>query len=316
MDFEDELPDVSVVIPSIGREELARAIDSVVKQDYAGRVEIVISFDLDESKVPPDAIAAARTADVKVFTGGQRRGGFARNLGIESASGTWIAFLDDDDEWSPEKLRVQMNHALTAKNQGRTPIVGCRVRQIVTKGAVRHEVSGIPAKLIRDGESIEEYLFRRRRPGALRASFFTSTILVERSLCLEVPWDSTLSRHQDWDWLVRAGRVPPVSFIQTEETLVTYYVGTEGSISAGADWKASHNWATAVLQHLDTGVFVDFISAQTMRYALQKRDWLGVSAVVKSILKAGRLPALGPFVIGAAGLLPRGTFQNLMRKFK
>ncbi|WP_431229543.1 glycosyltransferase [Paenarthrobacter nicotinovorans] len=312
----NELPDISVVIPSVGRPELARALTSVRAQDYQGRVEILVVFDLAEAGVPESALTAAAVGDRILFTGGQRRGGYARNLGVKQASGGWIAFLDDDDEWSPQKLRLQMDIAISQASRGLSPIVGCRVQQIVTKKAAEHVVSGIPNRLIRPEQRVEEYLFVGRRPGAKRASFFTSTILAKRSLCLSVPWDASLSRHQDWDWLTRAGQVSGVTFHQSEEVLATYYVGTQGSISAGAAWKGSHDWAHRVLEPLSTRVFVDFVTAQTLRYAFQKRDWPGVSTVLKSIFTARKVPSLGPICIGAAGLLPRATFQNLMRKIR
>lgn len=310
------LPDISVVVPSIGRAELARALDSVDGQDYAGRVEKVVVFDLDEAEVSEDLVKLASRADVVEFTGGGRRGGYARNLGVARASGDWIAFLDDDDAWAPSKLRVQMELAQDERARGAIPVVGCRVQQIVAKETKLHILSGIPARLVESGEKIEEYLFVRRRPGARRPSFFTSTILTEKSLFASVPWDETLARHQDWDWLVRAGKVPNVFFVQSEADLVSYYVGSAGSISAGAAWSGSLDWATQMLAPLGARVFVDFVAAQTMRYALQKRDWSGVRRVAESIIEAKRVPSFGPMIIGAAGLIPRTALENLMRRIR
>lgn len=304
------------MIPSTGRKELARAVNSVRLQDYAGRIEIIVVFDLDEAATSPEMLALAGAADIKIFTGGGRKGGAARNLGVRRSSGRWVAFLDDDDEWKPNKVSLQLLAAAREKSMGNTPIIGCRVEQVVMKDANASVISGVPARLVSKGESIEQYLFVNRRPGARRASFFTSTVLAERWLCEAVPWDESLARHQDWDWLIRASRQCSASFSQVERDLVVIHVGSAGSISASPAWEGSLTWASEVLAPAGSRIFVDFLVAQTLRYALQKRDWGGVRTVLDSIFHARTIPGIGPLVIGAAGLMPRTSLQNLMRRIK
>lgn len=311
-----EWPTVSVVIPSVGRPELIRAVNSVRCQDYEGKIEIVVVFDLPSGDSVTDVVQVASMVDIVDFTGGGRKGGFARNRGVELSSGEWIAFLDDDDEWHPKKLTSQIIVALQEKTAGRSPVVGSRVQQVLVdspKGAV---VSGIPLRVIRPDEAIENFLFLGRRPGARRASFFTSTILTEKSTCNSVNWDASLARHQDWDWLVRVSRVPNVTFKQIEEDLVTYYVGSQGSISAGANWRASLEWADRQLAQAGPRVHVDFLTGQTLRYALQKREWKGVLTVLRRIRQIRCRPNWGPLVIGASGVLPRTSLQNLMSRIR
>lgn len=309
-------PSVSVVIPSIGRPELARAIESVRRQNYGGSIEVVVVFDLPQQEVGQDLIAVDQGADVVAFTGGGRKGGFARNEGVARSSGQWVAFLDDDDQWREDKLHRQMSAALQMKREGVTPVVGCRVRQALVNMEHEASVTRIPNSLIATDQRVEDYLFVRRRPGARRASFFTSTILTEKTTCQEVPWDASLARHQDWDWLVRVGRFPGTVFRQLEEELVTYFVGSAGSVSAGADWRPSFEWATKELSISGPQVLPDFLMAQTLRYALQRRDWLGVRTVLHAVLRLKRLPSMGPLVIGFSGLLPRVSLQKLMRKIR
>lgn len=307
---------VSVVIPSTGRPELSRAIESVRQQDFSGSVEIVVAFDLDAATTAPSVLARADSANIVVFTGGSRKGGAARNLGVQAASGEWIAFLDDDDEWDAEKLTLQVAAASLLRNSGRHPLIGCRVKQIVATDSKLHIITGVPNRLIGPNEPVEEYLFLNRRPGAKRSSFFTSTVLAHRELCIAVQWDEHLARHQDWDWLIRAQIHPSVEFVQLSQELVSIHVGTNGSISAGASWKGSLSWAKKVLQPRGNKVFVDFLMAQTLRYALHKREWEGVRLVIEAVRHAKTLPSPGPLVIGAAGLLPRTTLQNLMRRIR
>ncbi|MEV7663031.1 glycosyltransferase family A protein [Paenarthrobacter sp. NPDC089316] len=304
------------MIPSTGRDSLGRAIESVRGQDFQGHIELVVVFDLNEASTPVETVESARGADKVLFTGGGRKGGFARNLGVERSSGTWVAFLDDDDEWFPSKITEQVRVATHEESMGRRAIVGCRVEQVSGSFDSRHVVSGIPAKLVKPNDRIENYLFVDRRPGAKRASFFTSTVLASRRLCQEVRWDESLARHQDWDWLVRASRVAGTTFVQLEGVLVSIHLGSQGSISAGADWQGSLAWATRLLRPLDKRVYVDFLAAQTLRYALQKRDWSGVRSVLSHIVGTRSLPGVGPIAIGIAGVVPRASLQWLMQKIR
>jgi glycosyltransferase involved in cell wall biosynthesis len=94
-------PGVTVVIPTTGRPELTRAIASVRTQDYRGSIEIIVVGDLPDGSLPHELTLGATSV---IYTGGNRRGGAARNLGVKSAALEYIAFLDDDDEWEPGKL--------------------------------------------------------------------------------------------------------------------------------------------------------------------------------------------------------------------
>ncbi|WP_411837654.1 glycosyltransferase [Paenarthrobacter ureafaciens] len=304
------------MIPSTGRATLSQAIESAKSQNFSGILEVVVVFDLDPEKTSPEVERLAADADAVVFTGGGRKGGFARNLGVRHSNGDWIAFLDDDDTWHPLKITRQLQLAEAKASRGKRAIVGCRVQQVSQTSGPANIVSGIPAKLIGSGDRIEDYLFARRRPGAKRASFFTSTVFAARSICEEIAWDETLARHQDWDWLVRASKAKSVSVVQAEDVLVSIHVGSQGSISAGADWASSLAWADRLLRPLGPRVYVDFISAQTLRYALQKRDLTGIRLVLKRMLQSRCVPSIGPAAIGLAGAIPRKSLQWLMRKIR
>jgi glycosyltransferase involved in cell wall biosynthesis len=99
-------PRVSVIIPTYNRSHyLGKAIDSVLTQSY-GDYELIVVDDgsTDDTQ---DALAMYRNA-IKLIR--QENGGAssARNTGIRAARGEWVAFLDSDDEWLPEKLYTQM----------------------------------------------------------------------------------------------------------------------------------------------------------------------------------------------------------------
>jgi glycosyltransferase involved in cell wall biosynthesis len=100
------MPRVSVVIPSYNRREfLLEAVDSVLAQTYRNWELIVV----DDGSTDGTG-EALRQYDGRVRYIHQPNQGVsaARNRGLELAEGEFIAFLDSDDLWLPEKLRIQV----------------------------------------------------------------------------------------------------------------------------------------------------------------------------------------------------------------
>lgn len=102
-------PLVSVVIPTKDRRELLMsgglraALDQV---DVELEVVVVDDGSVDGTR---EALAAVPDPRVRVIRHERSRGvAAARNAGLTSARGRWIAFLDDDDLWSPAKLATQL----------------------------------------------------------------------------------------------------------------------------------------------------------------------------------------------------------------
>lgn len=297
-------PKVSVVIPTIGRPELIRALRSVRAQSSVGTVEIIVVNDAAPGGELDGEVVGL--ADHVLRTSGKVGGSRARNLGIRAATGTYVALLDDDDEWLPRKLSLQVALLQSLPDPARAVVAG---RQLYVNPRTGEVSDPGPRKLITPGERIEHYLFRRRPPSLARPSMYTSSLLCSRQLAVRIPWDESLARHQDWDWLIRLGRIPGSSFAQTAEPIVRIQLGSALSISAGTDWRSSLAWADRVLRR-DPAVYVDFLAGQALRYALTARSWEGIRKITASILKAGRLPSVGPAVVGAAGILPRKTFER------
>lgn len=100
------VPDVSVVIPFFrGVDQLKRAVASVCAQTFDSFEIIVVSDDSPENL----SGFAAEFPEVKIVELPQNSGpGVARNAGISRANGSFVAFLDSDDWWYPEKLAIQI----------------------------------------------------------------------------------------------------------------------------------------------------------------------------------------------------------------
>lgn len=92
---------ISVVIPSYNRAHtLARAIDSVLAQHSAADEIIVV----DDGSSDNTTKIVEQSPEVKLIEQSNQGVSAARNAGIHSAQHEWIALLDSDDEWLPEKL--------------------------------------------------------------------------------------------------------------------------------------------------------------------------------------------------------------------
>ena len=104
-----ERPDVSVVIPTWNRWRfLSRTLASALAQEGVAFEVVVVDDGSDDETA--ERLRAVRDARLRVFRHGRSLGvARARNIGIEEARGAWIAFLDDDDTWSPAKLRTQLD---------------------------------------------------------------------------------------------------------------------------------------------------------------------------------------------------------------
>jgi glycosyltransferase involved in cell wall biosynthesis len=104
------MPEISVVIPTRDRWETLRRSAlpaALMQEDVSLQVVVVDDGSTDGTSA---GLASLDDAHVRVVRHDTARGvSAARNTGIELARGTWLAFLDDDDIWSPQKLRSQID---------------------------------------------------------------------------------------------------------------------------------------------------------------------------------------------------------------
>jgi glycosyltransferase involved in cell wall biosynthesis len=103
------MPKVSVVIPTYNRTEfLSSAILSVLNQTYQDFEIIIVDDGSTDNTI--DVITALNSKKIKYIRHEYNKGeAGTRNTGILNSNGQYIAFLDDDDEWLPEKLELQVN---------------------------------------------------------------------------------------------------------------------------------------------------------------------------------------------------------------
>jgi glycosyltransferase involved in cell wall biosynthesis len=136
------MPKVSVLIPTHNRVDLLRgAITSVLRQSFQDFELIVI----DDGSRDGTADAVAQIADkrIRLLRHPEPRGGSAaRNTGVQNSTTEYVAFLDDDDEWYPEKLRLQVE--LLDRSPAEVGVIYCGWDE-VDSGTGRTVVTHLPS---------------------------------------------------------------------------------------------------------------------------------------------------------------------------
>ena len=123
MSFDEDIL-VSVIIPCFNSSKtIDRAIQSVLKQSNKLKIEIILidDFSGDETLSNIKSYNPTKNLKIKILENERNMGtGYSRNKGIASSQGKYIAFLDADDYWLPNKLETQINFL---KNNKKVAIV-------------------------------------------------------------------------------------------------------------------------------------------------------------------------------------------------
>jgi len=205
-------PLISVIIPTFNRcQFLKRAILSAVNQTYRN-IEILVVNDgsTDDTSVTVGSIKCQR---IQYFSYENNRGPVARrNIGIKNSAGEFVTFLDDDDEWSPDKIFQQLE---VFKNTAGP------LGLVFTNGYSEYE---------------NDYFIREKKSSGIiydpkRDHFFPLGVLIPPPSSWMVPrvimdelgnFDENMRYHwDDGDYLVRLACKYPIYFLN--ENLVTWH---------------------------------------------------------------------------------------------
>jgi len=185
-----ENPLVSVVIPTYNRADMVvEAVDSVLKQTYSN-VEVVVVDDgsTDNTRELVEAIPDERVLYLYKENNGASS---ARNLGILEAQGEYIAFLDSDDLFFPQKLEIQIRYL-----QER-PYLGMLYCGFILTGRQENVTTTHPATL--SGQPIVQMM--------TRTEIGTLTVVIPRRVFANVGlFNTDLRSIEDMEFWVRITR--------------------------------------------------------------------------------------------------------------
>ena len=204
-------PLVSVIIPVFNREDLiSRAIESVLLQDYPD-YEIILIDDASSDNTVEKINKTINEGRIRLIKLNKRVGpAIARNIGIDLAIGTLVAFLDSDDSWRPNKLSRQVEAVQSSLDPTNT-MCYCRLLIKRTQG---QEVR--PSRAKGATETVGDYLF------ISDGVILSSTIMLPTYLAAKVRFRDEFRGHEDWDFCLRLGQMG-VQFVMVDEPLATWY---------------------------------------------------------------------------------------------
>ena len=209
---------VSVIIPAYNCEKhIGQAIESVLKQQV--RLEVIVINDCSTDGTDEVIQGYLTHPEIRYIKNEANLGAAkTRNYGVCLANGKYVAFLDADDWWEPEKLQMQVE--LMEREQ---VVLSCTGRALVS------EDGNLMRKVISVSEEIDYNRLLRHN------CINCSSVLLRRDVALEFPMEHEDS-HEDYiTWLKilkKYGRACAVN-----EPLLKYRLSTTGK--SGSKWKSA-----------------------------------------------------------------------------
>lgn len=196
--------DVTVIIPAYNAEKtLEKAVQSVLNQTTAVKSIIIINDGSSDDtlkvaeSIKNEFLSLQNAPEIKIISIENSGVSHARNIGIQMAETEFIAFLDSDDSWHPEKIEKQMSIFETNKD---TVLVS-------TSSTVKNKFSH-KTKVV----SYYKLLIRNH--------VITSSALVRSSIVKSFLFDETLKRAEDYNLWLKLGKQGKLYFL--DEKLVFF----------------------------------------------------------------------------------------------
>lgn len=297
------MPLVSAIVPTRNRADLVVvAVRSVLAQTMAD-LEVVVVVD-GPDVATEQALAGLDDPRVRVLVLPQPQGASAaRNAGVDAATGEWVAFLDDDDEWLPQRLERQL------------AMVGAGERVLVTSRARVETPTGTyvwPTELPDPAGPIDAYLFERRAWFLGSAFLQTSTWLLPRALFQEVRFRPEGDPHDDWDFVIRLANRHGARIVTVPEPLVAFrYEQPRPSLGRTARWRDSLAWLDRMGDLVRPSADASFCLSVAGASAAAAGAWAAVPVLLARAFRRGRPTARQLALFASYWLVPRRLRQRL-----
>lgn len=246
---------VSIITPAFRAEAvISETIKSVIAQTHANW-EMLIAEDCSPDNTREVIRQWARTDPRIQLIALEQNGGpaMARNAALERASGRWIAFLDSDDLWLPQKIERTLAHAL--EHQAALSFTGFR-------------------RMTADGQSIGRYVDAPQRLSYRQllgnTAIATSTVLIDRNVTGDIRMKKTYYDDFDcWLQILKRGH----SAYGLNEDLMHYRVLGQ-SVSRNKRRSAAHVWrAYRDLEELSLPATLWYFSQYAIRGLLKYKNF-------------------------------------------
>ncbi len=204
------LPRVSIIVRSMARPGLATALASLAAQTYPDIEVLIVAASGAAHPSQPETAGAFPLRFIASDKPLSRPE--AANLGIQAASGAWLTFLDDDDEFLPEHVAGLMDAVARADG---AQVIHSLAQAVFADG--RRTNYGQPAALVE--------LYQRN------FIHLSSALISKRLIASGCVFDNTLEIHEDWDFLLQCAQHTAFYFEPLQTFL--WYVDSGSSGTAG-----------------------------------------------------------------------------------
>ena len=293
---------VSVIIPTTGRPKLVlRALASVLGQTH-GELEVIVVVDGPN----PETIAAlGGIADprLRVLQNPELIGpGPARNIGAAQARGEWIAFLDDDDEWMPQKLEIQ----LAGASVDELTMLSCRCRVLTAHAAYEW-----PRQIYDGSAPVDEYLWGRRSLCRGEAYLATASYLMPRRLFATAGFGTT--RHNEDDTLLlRLTKQLGARIRMLPQVLVVIHAeDPDASLGANFAWRPALAWLDSMGPMVTRRAYSGFCLVILASQAKRTSDYGAFPVLLRRSLQRGAPTPVQLILFAAFWILPMQLRQRL-----
>ncbi|WP_163527370.1 glycosyltransferase family 2 protein [Halobacillus ihumii] len=238
---------VTIVIPTYNRGHLIdRTIKSVLNQTYTN-FELLIVDDASQDNTS-EVVSSYKDERIRyIRLENNSKGTKPRNIGIKQSKGKFIALLDSDDEWVPNKLESQLSFIDQYKEESFL----CFTDVIFKRNEVEKFSMNNP---IKDSEDIMDYILLGGN------CVQTSTYMFPSELGKRVLFGLNIKKHQDWDFCLRLQQ-QGAKFISLSEPLSIYNVDERGDrIANNSKYKLSLEWLNKVSDQLSEQSYYAFLA--------------------------------------------------------
>ncbi len=208
-------PKVSIIIPTFNRAHLLpRTITSVLSQTFKD-FELIIVDDGSTDNTR-EIVKEFQKEDSRIkYIWQKNSGGPAspRNTGIKNSLGEYIAFLDSDDEWLPEKLEKQIGLSLSQKE---LKIIGCNCWKIKNAQKKKHKIQE---------NILKKDPFSKMLEGCCFITSPSSVIVPAKIFSKVGLFDEKIKVSDDWDMWIRILKNYTFDFVR--DPLFNYHIHGE-----------------------------------------------------------------------------------------
>ena len=262
-------PLISVLIPTYNREKiLPISINSALSQTYKNFEVVVID---DCSTDDTEAVVDRYDPNVVRYVKHSSNfgGAVARNTGIDAAKGEYIAFLDSDDAWVPNKLELQYAH-----------IQGCNFpEKVVSYTQVFHSLEGISSSTFNTfnpmyykpkrgkdkSKTVGDYIL------CDKGKMLTSTLMLNHQLAKKVRFRDKLRKHQDWDFCLRLEAEGACFSFLGKPLTVWNGDSTFEHVGRNPNYELSELWLEECRQYLSPKAIARFNMTRILPALMEKR---------------------------------------------